>query len=365
MRALSRASLALALTTSLAAISSAADFKRVPFATADGVELEGTYYPGKKDVTVLLLHDFDPKAGGSSHKDGWDHLAEKLQEAGYTVFSFDFRGFGNSKTLRDPMHFWSAPHNRPMLRGGGVKLPETIDQKNFPAGYYYYLINDIEAAKAFLDRKNDASEVNTSNLVLIGAGEGASLGALWLQTQCRLHRDKASVTIGLPSSFDEPEGKDVAAAVWLSIRKALYPGRTWVRGALMEAARDQKIPMAFLYGKTEKGGPADFAQTMKSDIKSGKPELKFTGTEGFDTALSGSKLLDESLTTEKWIIEDYLKDVLEARGTRERKKRDMEKYAYYWALSRAGTKGGMRLAKPPGEDMIRAFPPADFFVGGP
>jgi pimeloyl-ACP methyl ester carboxylesterase len=354
--------------TFLAAAVSAdeAKFKRVPFATVDGVELEGNYYPGKKDVTVLFLHNFDPKGGGGSHQDGWDHLAEELQKAGYTVFSFDFRGFGNSKTLRDPNRFWAAPHNKPMLRGGGTKLPETIDQKNFPPAYYGNLVNDIEAAKAFLDRKNDANEINTSNLVLIGAGEGASLGALWLQSQCRLHRDRASLVPGgaLPA-LDEPECRDVAGAVWLSIRKGVYPGRTWVRGPLLEAARDHKIPMAFVYGTREKGGAAEFAQATLSDIKMGKPDLKFTGPERIDTELSGSKLLDESLKTEKWIIEEYLAPVMDARGVRERKKREMDRYAYYWAMTKAGAKGRLHLAKRPGEEMIQVIPPVDWFSGSP
>jgi alpha-beta hydrolase superfamily lysophospholipase len=362
MRSLSRASLALALSVSFAAAASAAEFKRVPFSTVDGVELEGTFYPGKKDVTVLLLHNFDPRAGGSSHQDGWDHLAEKLQEAGYSVFSFDFRGFGNSKTLSNANHFWSAPHNRSWLRGGGTKLPETIDQKNFPANYYYNLINDIEAAKAYLDRKNDAGEINTSNLVIIGAGEGASLGALWLQAQCRLHRDRANI-LGAPPALDEAECKDVAAAVWLSIRPT-FNGRTSVRSALYEAARDQKIPMAFVYGEREKGGAADFAHTMEQNIK--KPELKFTGGEAIKkTELSGSKLLDNSLNTEEWIVEKYLAPVIEARGIRERKKREMDKFAYYWARTKAGIKGPMALAKRPGEELLPIIPSAEYFGGGP
>src|SRR5438874_1289007 len=79
-----------------------ADAKRVTFKTYDGVELAGTFYPAggtaKKDATVLLLHDFDHKSGGNSHQDRWDELAERLQQEGYSVLSFDFRGFGESKT---------------------------------------------------------------------------------------------------------------------------------------------------------------------------------------------------------------------------------------------------------------------------
>jgi pimeloyl-ACP methyl ester carboxylesterase len=340
-------------------------FKRVPFSTVDGVELEGTYYPGKKDVTVLLLHNFDMKSGGSSHADGWDHLAEKLQEAGFAVFSFDFRGFGNSKTVnRDK--FWAAPHNKMYLRPG-TKSPENIDQKNFPAGYYYYLINDIEAAKAYLDRKNDSNELNTSNLVIIGAGEGAALGALWLHAQCRLQRDRAWQFGPLPPppALDEPECRDVAAAIWLSMKPSLLNnGRLGVRSALIEAARDQKIPMAFLYGKRDNGG-ASFSRRMTQDIttQGGKKlDLKFTGEKDFDTELAGSKLLQDSLTTEDFIIEKYLKDVLEARGSRERKKRETDRFGYYWSRTKVDPRTTNHVvAKRPGEEMIPVIPAPEFF----
>src|SRR5262249_8605842 len=170
-----RPPLALGLGLAVAALSGAAaggagaqeekkaDFKRVPFRTGDGVELQGTFYPsptGKRDACVLLLHNIDMRKGGSSHPDGWGHLAEGVQKDGYEVLSFDFRGFGESKGVGK--EFWDArknPHNQ-MLKGAR-KQPDSIDQKDFPVNYYPYLTTDIAAAKAFLDRKNDAGEVNS------------------------------------------------------------------------------------------------------------------------------------------------------------------------------------------------------------
>src|SRR5262245_26381536 len=101
-------SLALAAWTGSASAAEDAQSDRVSFSACDGVELSGTFYPsprGKKDkdAVVLLLHDFDHRKGGGSHGD-WDKLAEKLQKEGYSVLSFDFRGFGGSKSVRDD--FW-------------------------------------------------------------------------------------------------------------------------------------------------------------------------------------------------------------------------------------------------------------------
>src|SRR6516162_2546831 len=89
--------------------------KRVHFPTYDEVELSGSFYRstpvGKrdKDAVVLLLHDFQHIKGGGSTEDGWRQLAGQLQKEGYSVLSFDFRGFGNSKTVSPK--FWGFRHN--------------------------------------------------------------------------------------------------------------------------------------------------------------------------------------------------------------------------------------------------------------
>ncbi len=188
MRVLSRthlvslAGLSLVLLTAISSESAAAqkekaEFSRVSFPTCDGMELAGTFYPpgaGKKDkdAVVLLVHNFSHRGGGGSHGE-WDDLAAKLQKEGYSVLSFDFRGFGGSKSVSPD--FWKFRQNQ-VLRGfrGGAKSAESIDQKDFPGHYYPVLINDIAAARAFLDRKNDMRDVNTSNLIVIGAGQGAT-----------------------------------------------------------------------------------------------------------------------------------------------------------------------------------------------
>src|SRR3954447_13304713 len=119
--------------------------RRVSFRTFDGVDLQGTFYAAagnKRDATVLLLHNFDHKKGGSSHQDGWDQLAADLQKDGYAVLSFDFRGHGESKQVG--REFWDrakAPDNQ-MIRGA-ARMPDTIDHKEFPAAYYPVLVNDI------------------------------------------------------------------------------------------------------------------------------------------------------------------------------------------------------------------------------
>src|SRR5262249_54705503 len=107
--------------------------KKVPIPTCDGVELQGTLWPnpnGKKDACVILLHNFDRLKGGSSHQDGWDDLAAILHKEGYTVLSFDFRGFGESRTVAK--NFWTKSQNVNLKGARKIPPPDTIDQKDFP-----------------------------------------------------------------------------------------------------------------------------------------------------------------------------------------------------------------------------------------
>jgi pimeloyl-ACP methyl ester carboxylesterase len=333
------------------------DFKRVPFRSGDGVELQGTYYPnptGKRDACVLLLHNIDMRKGGGSHQDGWDHLAEGLQKDGYVVFTFDFRGFGDSKSV--DKDFWDAaknPHNQ-ILRNAR-KQPDSIDQKDFPVPYYPVLTNDIAAAKAFLDRKNDAGEANSSNLIVIGAGEGATLGALWMASEWKRKKALAPGGFGMPPVLEQdPEGKDEACAVWLSISPTLATRFVGVKSWLLEVGRDHKVPMAFVYGaKDEKAGT--LARTYLTAIKPRKTDkgLDYTGPYAVaGTNLTGSQLLQRSLDTDKWILDKYLGQVMEKRGSRERKKREADKFAYYWVMRN----GRSILAKNAGEESPRPLP---------
>jgi hypothetical protein len=327
------------------------NFKRVPIPTIDGVELEGTFYPapGKKDACVLLLHNFDRTKGGNSHQDGWDHLAEALQKKGYPVLEFDFRGFGNSKKV-NPMKFWSPMFRHNLNIKPADKNKETIDQKYFPPNYYPNLVNDIAAAKAYLDRRNDAREVNTSNLIVIGAGEGAALGALWMATQCHLQKDRSppgvvGVPVG-PPALDDPESRDLACAVFLSISPTVAGNKVPVKSALTDIVRLGKVRTALIQGKNDSSAQniakdyIDHILGIKSDYKSLVARKDVAGTN-----LSGSKLLNESLDTETWIIDTCLDSALEKRAGVEWKRREIDKFRFFWALGKPGMAGPLLPAK--------------------
>ena len=114
----------------------------------------------------------------------WKNLALSLQKAGYSVLMFDFRGHGDSTEIASPKDFWNAKANAANVRS---KSKDEIDVKDYikqGSAYLPVLVNDIAAARAYLDRRNDNSkDCNTSSIIVIGADTGATLGAIWMNAE--------------------------------------------------------------------------------------------------------------------------------------------------------------------------------------
>jgi pimeloyl-ACP methyl ester carboxylesterase len=319
-------------------------YETVRFNTVDQVELKGSYWPstrGKKGPVAILLH----RIGGQSNGDGWKDLAEDLQKAGFAVLSFDFRGHGASINVAP--QFWSHPMNQNIPHKLGPKLPETIslaDLQKTP-GYLPNLVNDIAAAKRYLERRyNDSGECNLSNLVLIGSEDGATLGALWLATETKRYR--LTQNLGGPvMKANNPESKDVVACVWLNMSNTLggkVPA-TYLNVWLREAGNSQgsKVPMAFIFGKQDEKAEKEALKYVKAirpmydPKKPPKDDLRGTFEYGVpETKLVGSKLLTGELSTREDIIKKYFDGFIfdEKKGLNEWENRESEKANYGWYL---------------------------------
>lgn len=298
---------------------------KVRFTTVDGVEIQGTFFqaPRAKSPAVLLLHNM----GEDSRKKVWVNLAEELQKNNFSVLTFDFRGHGLSKTV-DPTEFWKYPINRSLVKGGDRKGTE-IDFQNMKPAYYPVMVNDIAAARAFLEARNDANDCNVSSLILVGAESGATLGALWLNSEwTRFQQD----TFFPHAIYKNPEGKDVIAAIWLTGSGKLG-SRTLSLAQLLDVpARVGKTPIVFFYGDGDSNGKK-LAQACEKAIKgTKKDDFKYTAAvEIKGSKLTGSALLQKSLGTDTAII-DYLKDVVEAKGNAFAL-REFRKNYYIWKLA--------------------------------
>jgi pimeloyl-ACP methyl ester carboxylesterase len=326
------------------------EYDDVKFDTVDQVEIHGRFYAGagkKKAATVMVL----TKLGGDIRQDGWDRLAEALKKEGYSVLLFDFRGCGDSKNISPD--FWKVANNVSSIKGGpGNPVKSTIDFKDFSKSYYPALINDIAAARVFLDRRNDAGECNSSDLILIGAEDGAALGMAWIYSEWyRFRLD----SIGKLDSGSE--GKEVAGCVWLSFRRSLGSNYNVPEEWFRHVGREKKTPMAFVSGDGDRSGE-ELGQSWVNFIKKkdtkGDQGSKLTGFKPIEKAdkVTGSELLQKNLKTQDWIIE-YIGKVMEGRGNSEWTQREVKKNAYVWTFPNSA----LRIpAKPRDSETISLAP---------
>lgn len=324
MQVASRRQFLLGLAASLAVVTPgfAADGQEVQFDTADGVTLKGSFYSGgnNKASCVILLHEF----GSDRTKGGWDALAKELQKKGFAVLSFDFRGHNDSCTV-DPQKFWNFPmNNQTFVRG---KNGDTIDHKAIKLKKFTYLpwmTNDIQAAKRYLEQRNDASDCNVSNLCLIGAKEGAGLGALWMFQETTHRRMIPNPVNPLFAPIVDPKlrmhSEDLAGAVWLSMPEKVYA--TSVKTMLQPPAIRDKVPMLFVYG-TKDDVSSRTADTILRDLKKSSTAKVPATTR--DLKMEGKAAGGELLGKDDAKIANYLFNILEKRAEKPWAKRDTEK----------------------------------------
>lgn len=298
--------------------------ERVHFRSADEVELVGRFYGSpKKKPTVLLLHGVGKQRSARI----WRPLAERLHKDGYGVLMFDFRGHGQS-TAVDPDIFWAQAANRNGLRGA---KGEEIDVENFSDRYWPALINDIAAAKAFLDRQNDAGHCNSANLVVIGANQGATLGAAWLNAECFRFRQHPPPLFGAPSLTESsPQVQHVLCALWLNMEPMLGVRHLSLPTLLDLPVRRYRIPMVVLGDRDSalhKRTTGALARSVKQSRVpfGGVVDIAGGGVE------RGEDLLVRHYPYQQLV--DYLKNVAEEQGD-EWQNFDSRKSLFVWRAPR-------------------------------
>ena len=291
----------------------------VKFDSADGVELRGTFYPAPKAKApaILMLHRY----GGN--REGWEKLAEELQKKGFAVLTFDFRGHGEStKVTAD---FWKIPANANHIRGGNKADKKVIRQSEFRTDYLPMLVNDIVAAKRYLDKQNDAGLCNSSNLILIGAEEGAALGCLWIDEEWdRRPQIQGTFNRLIYDPQGKPFGEDVAAAIWISPAAGLnrISAGTWLRH---RPEIREKTPMLFYASLGDPAGVAA-ANRLFDDLKrhNKAPELSFARTDVKAGKARGVELVNKEAKVPGEIAQ-YLEKIIDKKGVNAWKMREPEK----------------------------------------
>lgn len=294
-------------------VAGAAGKNEVKFKSFDHVQLCGTFYAtdaGARSPCVILVH----RLGGSRQDEGWDELAQTLQKADFAVLSFDLRGHGESTSI-DPNTFWRVQANLTYVRGASPKK-DRIAFKDFRPDYYPWLANDLAAAKQYLDEQNNARLCNSSSVIVIGAQDGAAVGALWMSSEWLRRRTERDV-LGRALPVGPLEGQDVSAAVWLSIPEYLGRGSlaNWFRAPLpgTRATLAEKVPMDFLYGKDDRRAASAASMLMKA-CRGSRAHPTLSASLAKPGKVSGAELLTKEAHTDEDVL-TFLKTVLEKRSS--------------------------------------------------
>jgi hypothetical protein len=310
----------------------------VSFTTVDLVTLQGNFYPskqGKKAPCVLMLHTI----GSDSGQNGWDQLATELQKKGCAVLTFDFRGHGKSTDV--DVGFWKDVKNQQMVKGYNPNKPkEHISHKDFNSAYYTRLVDDIAAAKFFLDRKNDSGELNSSSLIIVGAEEGGALGALWMESEFsrfKARQNQPLIATALPQLLkiesSLPEGKGITAAYFLNLSPTVQRQSVGIHALLKNLGRERKIPMAFIFGAKSSNAETQAGGFVEAATGGDKTLAKQTGMKGIKgTDLVGHKLLTLKQPEAIDFITSNLDNVLTERSVPEWDRKEVDKSAFVWQI---------------------------------
>jgi pimeloyl-ACP methyl ester carboxylesterase len=284
------------------------------FHTADHVDLVGTLYTGegkRHDGCILLLHDL-----GSDRSDpNLVRLAQALQNAGRDVVTFDFRGHGESTKLLPirSANFWNVSANR-TLKSYQPKMAynrqaTTITAADMDPTYHPWLVNDIAAVRMMLDRLHDERKVNTDNLILIGSGESATLGALWVAAEYgRFRQLRANPRTNVSVWNTIPEARQLAGVLWFTptptFGKQTIDLDDWLRrtyGKTLAAP-----PILFVCGERDEAAVSLANERVKKLRLRGTAHKLTEVVTIKDSILAGQNLLQEK-ETEKLILDRVTK----------------------------------------------------------
>lgn len=258
----------------------------VSFKTADGLTIRGTLYPStapKDNPTVMILHDLVQIGKLSPSRDaGVTKLAQTLQKDGCTVLTFDFRGFGASMvpsgSIPPAFFSWSANSNlrTRALTGARPKvgvMPD-LDSRLLLAQKWYipFLVQDVNAARLYLDLEHDRGRANTQNLYVIGVGEGAHLALLFTLAECL--RFESGVARA------RPMGEDIKSVALVGVPQlGTVPWLVPAKSAYLNAvSRQANFPPVYVVSDslTTGGGP-QITSLLRKGGRTVSPVQRYTG----------------------------------------------------------------------------------------
>jgi hypothetical protein len=206
--------------------------RSVSFGTSDGLALNGYFFQGtgieKQRPDAVLMFPAPGTGPNNRVNDAWLDLARKLAEKNFSVLLFDWRGHGRNleagtRVFESPDLFWRESYNTKLLKS----IKATIDDKGLDwkmiggrgegtVQYKDMLMNDLIAARFFLDRKSDEGRCNTNRVWIVSEKDGAHLGLAFVAAE--FYRN--TIYVPNPEPFKTVQmksaGKDYCGLVALS-----------------------------------------------------------------------------------------------------------------------------------------------------
>ena len=252
--------------------------ERVWLETKDGWKINATYYgpqegkrDGKETVPIIMIHGWEGQ--GSEYS----LLALGMQTLGHASIVPDLRGHGRSTTRR--------------LANGEFDTVKYDDSRDFTPRERESMVLDVEAAKNFLLKKNNAGEVNIEMLCIVGAEMGSIVALNWAAMDC-----------SAPSTPYLKQGQYVKALVLLSPRTAIE--RLNATQALNHRAIVQRLSLMIAVGQQGRKEYSD-AKRIHSRLEKIRPAppkervARLRKQDLFlitaDTNLQGTNLLNRGL----------------------------------------------------------------------
>jgi hypothetical protein len=306
--------------------------KKVGIATSDGLSLNGYWFQGvgvakqRPDAVIMM------PAPGNKINDSWISLAKGLSEKNFSVLLFDWRGCGlNSvegagpRIFADKDLFWKEFYNGKLLMGAKATLEDKgLDWRKYLAtrgdsnrNYYrdFMLMNDLLAARFFLDKQNDSGQCNTNRVWIVSEKDGAHVGMAFIAAEFQ----RNSLYDPKRNLFDRNEQFKAAGKDYAGIMAMSYSGAGTVanltanmisRNALPSVGAtdlvreakthlEDRLAMVLMYNKKESarnsqalirsvGVPTSSEEDMKKKFKYLKEfDIKIAGT------ISGIGLIDQ------------------------------------------------------------------------
>jgi len=205
--------------------------KSVGFGTSDGLSLNGYWFQGaaldKQRPDAVMMFP----APGNKVNDAWIGLANDLSKKNFSVLVFDWRGAGmnapdtaGSRIFEDKLKFWNELYNKQLLmRSRATVEDKGLDYKTLVLKsegihrYRDFMLNDLLAARFYLDKQNDNGKCNTNRVWIVTEKEGSQLSLGFIASEflrSSIHEPKGNL-LDVRRQF-KPAGKDYVGLTVLS-----------------------------------------------------------------------------------------------------------------------------------------------------